>query len=115
MGVSPSPVTKTMMQLFPITTRHMKTNVGQPVFHEGTHNGLKIATNEADNRDTRADQGGFERVRDGAAYENIHMHARYFTGPSEGVPVLQEHVLPSYLFAVDRFNQAQPVRDIEKG
>ena len=93
----------------------MKTNVGQAVSHEGTHNGLEITANEPDNPDARADQGGFERVRDGAAYQHIDVHARYFTGPSEGVPVLQEYCLPSYLFAVDGFNQAQPVRDVEEG
>jgi hypothetical protein len=93
----------------------MKTNIGQAVFHEGAHNCLKITANERDNPDARADQGGFERVGDGTAYHYIDAHVRYFTGPSEGVPVLQEYGLSSDLLALDGFNQAQPVRDVEEG
>ena len=87
--------------------------VCQFVLYEGVDDGIKVTAYECDNTNPHADQGCFEMVRYGTAYQYFDARVGHFLRPSEGMPGFKKYTPPSHLGAACDLYKTQPVRYVK--
>jgi len=98
-----------------IASGHLKSCFYQLSAQKGSNDGVEIATDKADDPDTRSDQRPFENVRKRSAEQDLHTQPCHFCGPSERIAANKRRCLAMRHLTADDVRYPDGARDVENG